>query len=100
MINMWLFRKKDNMTIDKQRKAEDFADWLLRVGEGLTDGTPDGFFTLPEECCIYPENGVDDLIASIYPGLETLSPSDNVRSDYFKEQVILAARNADIDELN
>src|SRR5688572_5657971 len=95
---MRLFRNKDNMMIDEQKKAEDFADWLLRVGEGLTNGTPDGFLTLPEECCIYPENGVVDLIDSIYPGLETLPPADNVRSDYFKERV--AARNVDVDELN
>jgi PIF1-like helicase len=99
-INMRLLRNRDNMTMDERKKAEDFAEWLLQVGEGLSDGPPDELLTLPEECCIHPENGLDNLIASIYPSLNTLPPTNVVRSDYFKERIILAARNTDVDELN
>lgn len=77
-INMHLLHNWDLMLLEEQREAEDFSDFLLRVGEGLMDKTPDGLLTLPEECCTSPsKNGID----SIYPGLKTLPPTDNIRSE-------------------
>ena len=98
---MRLLRNRAHMTSEEVEKAEKFADWLLRVGEGLTDGDEEGLIRLPQECCIPPNSGnVDQLIDAIYPGISTLNPDQDFRCEYFKERVILSPRNASVDELN
>src|SRR5262249_55984738 len=83
-------------------KAEQFANWLLRVGEGLTDGNEAERLCLPEEYCIPPdsENCIDQLIDAIYPSINALNPAQDIRCEYFKERAILSPRNASVDELN
>jgi ATP-dependent DNA helicase PIF1 len=102
IINMRLLRNRASMTPEEREEAEQFANWLLRVGEGLTDGDETGLLRLPQDCCIPPdsESCVDQLIDAIYPGINTLNSAEDIRREYFKERAILAPRNASIDDLN
>jgi len=90
------------MSSQEKKEAEDFAKWLLDVGEGLTDGDEPGFLQLPQKCCIPPDSddAVEQLINAIYPDIKALSSNEDVRCKYFAERAILAPRNACIDELN
>lgn len=99
---MRLLQNRAHMTPEEVEKAEQFADWLLCVGEGLTDGDETGLIRLPHECCIPPdsEDCVDQLIDAIYPGISTLSPNQDIQCEYFKERAILSPRNVSVDELN
>lgn len=99
---MRLLRNSHTLTPEERMKAEQFADWLLRVGEGLTDGNDTGLLCLPEECCISPnsESSIDQLIDAIYPNVSSLSSLEDIRCEYFKERAILSPRNASVDELN
>ncbi len=99
---MRLLRNRGNMTPGEIEEAEQFAHWLLRVGDGLTDADEPGFLCLPQGCCIPPdsETCVDQLIEAIYPNLNTLDPTEDFRREYFKERAILAPRNACVDEIN
>jgi hypothetical protein len=101
-INMRLLRDVTIMTPHERDEAEHFANWLLQVGEGLTDGDEPGLVRLPEQCCIHPtsENSLNQLIDAIYPGINELDSNEDVRCTYFRERAILAAHNACIDELN
>lgn len=101
-INMRLLRDVSNMTPHEREEAEHFANWLLQVGEGLTDGDELGLLRLSKQCCIHPtlENSVIQLIDAIYPGITTLDSNEDVRCNYFRKRAILAAHNACIDELN
>src|SRR5262249_3629123 len=55
-INMRLLRNGANMTPEERNEAEQFAAWLLRVGDGLTDGDEAGYLRLPQEYCIDPDS--------------------------------------------
>jgi hypothetical protein len=90
------------MSPQEREEAENFAAWLLRVGDGLNDGDEPGLLQLPEEFCIPPnaEDSVEQLITAIYPEIDTLSQHEDTRCKYFKERAILAPRNDTIDTLN
>jgi ATP-dependent DNA helicase PIF1 len=99
---MRLLRNQASMTPEEKEKAEQFASWLLRVGEGLTDGDEEGLLCMPEECCIPPdsEDCLDNFVNAIYPDLQALDADENVRCKYFERRAILAPRNACVDDLN
>jgi hypothetical protein len=90
------------MTPEEKKKADEFASWLLRVGEGHTDGSEPGLLKLPQECCIPcdSESSVHNFVDAIYPGIATLEPDENVRCEYFNQRAILAPQNTSVDELN
>ncbi|KAJ6456620.1 hypothetical protein C8R47DRAFT_957152, partial [Mycena vitilis] len=46
-----------------------------------------------------PNNNVQSMIDTIYPGISTI-PAIHDRDKYFLERTILSARNDDVDELN
>jgi ATP-dependent DNA helicase PIF1 len=71
-----------------------FAEWQLRVGHGdFTDQSDN--ITLPDHFCT-PENTVQSLIDTIYPGLATTAQPD----EYFADRTILCSCNDDVHELN
>ena len=73
--------------------AQEFAQWLLEVRHGQNMNTnsqiqfPDGMQV----------DNLDSLIASIYPGIDSIPPPP---PDYFLNQMILAPRNADVGNMN
>jgi hypothetical protein len=73
--------------------AQEFARWLLKVGHGQNMNAnsqirfPDGMRV----------DNLDSLIASIYPGIDSIPPPP---PDYFLNRMILAPRNADVGDIN
>jgi hypothetical protein len=77
--NMRLLRNRHLMTPQEREEAENFAAWVLQVGNGLADGDKPGLLRLPEEFCIPPnhEDSVDQLIAAVYPEINTLTQHED-----------------------
>ena len=73
--------------------ALDFTQWLLDVGHGHNH--------INENKVQFPDymqaESADSLIASIYPAIDTTPPPPH---KYFLNQMILAPRNIDVDEIN
>jgi hypothetical protein len=86
---------KINMRLRDNAEEREFAQWQLDVGHGRhTDDN--GNISLPPyfHC---PQNTVESLIDTIYPGIKSHPlPHD----DYFFERSILSARNDDVDDIN
>ena len=97
---VWTFIKvlklKQNMHLNTDVEAErNFAKWQLEIGHGKhTDNN--GFTILPDhfKC---PENTIESLIQTIFPGINQLPlPPDQ----YFAERTIFTSRNDDVDDIN
>jgi hypothetical protein len=90
-INMRLLQNRANMASEEADEAEQFANWLLRVGEGLRDGGEADLLRLPQDCCISldSESPFERFIDAIYPGIITLDAAQDVRGEYFKERQYL-----------
>lgn len=74
-----------------------FAEWQLQIGRGGHTNLDTGDITLPESFRC-GNNTIDDLISTIYPGL---NPDDPLPGDqYFSERTILSSRNDDVDFIN
>jgi hypothetical protein len=72
-----------------------FAKWQLDVGYGQHTDENGNINLPPYFAC--PQNTVESLIDTIYPGISLLPhPPDH----YFVEQAILSACNDDVDDLN
>lgn len=86
----------ENMRLSQaDQEKKDFAQWLLEVGEGgHTDSASN--LEIPEQF-LATGNTVDNLIASIYPGITNPIRPDN---DFFTDRTILSARNDDVDDIN
>ena len=113
--NMRLLAQSDRMTPEDRLRAEAFAEWLLKVGEGSDDTVPytqlpTGIFTthyifidlFVDICMPQGSETIQDLIYEIYPDLHNLPStlSQNMIRQYFSQRVILAARNTDVDTIN
>ena len=73
--------------------AQRFAKWLLDIGEGRLSVDNDNIH-LPDSWIV---PNADALLDSIYPGINSApAPPPN----YFLNRLILAPRNADVQELN
>jgi hypothetical protein len=101
-INMRLLG--GNMTPEYRIQAEEFAAWLLKAGEGLTDGDELGCIRLPPNLCLPPSaqagEAMHALILSVNPAIQTLNPTVTDISLYFRDRAILSPRNIDVDLLN
>jgi hypothetical protein len=69
-----------------------FADWLLDVGHGRGIDAA-GSIAFDQRMCVSDANG---LIDNIYPNIEKIIPPPQ----YFLDHIILAPKNADVDDLN
>ena len=82
-----------NMRLNQATPEEvQFADWLLDVGHGRGVDS-DGNIQLPRNML---SSDVNDLVQAVYPSIDGPTPS----SQYFLDQIILAARNSDVNDLN
>ena len=84
-----------NMRLNTANNVEhEFAEWQLRVGHGdFTD--PSDNITLPDHFHC-PENTVQSLIDTIYPGVSVTQQPDQ----YYADRTILCSRNDNVHELN
>jgi hypothetical protein len=73
--------------------AQVFAQWLLEVGHGQNMNT-NSQVRFPDHMQV---DNSDSLIASIYPGIDSIPP---LPPDYFLNRMILAPRNADVGDMN
>lgn len=94
-----IFRLKENVRVrlgGTSPEAEDYAQWLLDLGEGKlpTDPEDDTIIELPKEQCIGPD--LAQLIDWTFPDMD----GQHLDASWMAERVILAARNADVDEIN
>ena len=90
-----VIKLKQNMRLNTNVEAErNFAKWQLDIGHGKHTNEG-GLTTLPDyfKC---PENNIESLIQSIYPGINQLPLPDQ----YFAERTILTSRNDDVDDIN
>ncbi|KAH7850741.1 hypothetical protein Vadar_002294 [Vaccinium darrowii] len=85
------------------RQLSEFAEWILRVGEGkipgiaLIEGNEPNWIEIPQQFLIRNGNrALHELINAIYPEL-SVNYKDH---SYLKERGILAPKNTDVDELN
>lgn len=88
----------ENMRVSNHPEEQAFARWQLEVGKG---GHTDREYNIqipPKFHC--PENTVESLISSVYPGIYKLQPTHKDNDKYFSDRTILSARNRDVDELN
>ena len=89
-----VLRLRKNMRLDQSdAESRRFARWLLDIGHGRA-ARSDGKVTIPASMIV---NDVESLVNAIYPGISCHPPPP---PDYFLHRMILAARNADVGELN
>jgi hypothetical protein len=80
--------------LDRTPESDAFAAWLLDVGAGNGLG-PNNSIQLPQNMHM-PENSVQSLISSIYPGIAVGDKPD----EYFLNRTILSPKNDAVDDLN
>ena len=73
--------------------SQEFAQWLLDVGNGKDLPDTNEISLLPMMQC---GDTVEDLISAIYPDITLLGRTNN----YFLERSILCCKNDDVDDLN
>jgi hypothetical protein len=84
-----------NLTVPQRVAAEEYADWILKIGEGRIRSETEESIEIPSNMRVQ-DNKLSQLIATIYPGIgESI-----VSPEYLSERAILAARNIDVDALN
>nr|KAJ0217457.1 hypothetical protein LSAT_V11C300151780 [Lactuca sativa] len=94
--NMRLTVGKDPSDI---RKIQNFANWLLDIGEGKVGGLNDGemIIDVPDDILISdPHDPIGSLIEFVYPSiLENFNDTS-----YFQERAILAPKNEVVQQIN
>ena len=83
-----------NMRLDRTPESEAFAQWLLKVGAGH-DLPLDKTIPLRPNMRL-PQNTIEQLINTIYPGII----HGNMSDQFFLERTILSSKNDTVDELN
>ncbi|KAG2598851.1 hypothetical protein PVAP13_5KG402021 [Panicum virgatum] len=76
-----------------------FAEYLLRIGNGIEAANADGEIRLPDEICVpYTGDGndLDRLIQCIFPNLN----ENMADTDYITSRAILSTRNDWVDRIN
>ena len=96
LTRSYLWRSIKVLYLTQNKRLEDhdqdFAKWLLEVGEGKHTSA-DGTVTLPAP--VRCGDSLNKLFDSIYPGLD--QPQED---SYFAERAILTSRNVEVKELN
>lgn len=92
---MHRLRLTQNMRLQGDPTAAQFAEWLLQIGEGA--GIAEGFsgsINFPQEMLVRSRNA---LISTLYPDI---SIPGHATDDYLRGRTILAGRNDDVLLLN
>jgi len=83
---------------EEQKKTQEFAEWILSIGDGLTgDKDDEAWIKIPEDLIL--QKGEDELktiVNSTYPDLS----SNYKNRTYLEERAILCPRNEMVDEIN
>jgi hypothetical protein len=82
-----------NMRLQDDPQAEDFARWLLEIGHGC-NSDENGEIEIPQDM---RTNDVETLMNFVYPNLDSVPPPP---PEYFLNRMILAPRNSDVDAVN
>jgi hypothetical protein len=91
--NVTQLRLTENMCLQQSSpNVQQFAKWLLEVGDG-NHTTPEGTITIPPE--MRCGNSVSNLFSSIYPLIH--QPQDD---EFFAQRTILTSRNTEVQEIN
>ncbi|XP_057549189.1 uncharacterized protein LOC130827475 [Amaranthus tricolor] len=80
-------------------ELRDFADWILRVGDGKLGGPNEGEVTIgiPEDLLIKEASDpIAAIVDCIYPQIQ----KGSIHSSYFHERAILGPTNEIVDEVN
>jgi hypothetical protein len=84
-----------SLSPQERSAAEEYADWILKIGEGRIRSETEECIEIPDNMRVQ-NNKLIELIATIYPGIA----EHIVSPEYLSERAILAARNIDVDALN
>jgi hypothetical protein len=80
-------------------EAEDYAEWLLTVGNGTapttSNGTYDDLITIPDH--ILFEGDVNDLANWVFPDIESY---DQLDSDWICHRAVLTPKNENVNYIN
>ena len=120
-VNMRLLAQAAHMSPEHLHRTQQFAQWLLDVGDGIVNTNDDNialppgtpihpipssftitFLSMHIDICLPPsDNSVKQLIEHVYPDItEVQTLPDNERQIYFSERAILAPLNKNVDEVN
>ncbi|XP_035834244.1 ATP-dependent DNA helicase PIF1-like [Helianthus annuus] len=100
-----LLKLTENMRLKMGTKSsnfnetKEFAEWILRLGNGLLDGPNDGEveIEIPDDLLILDAvNPISSLIAFTYPDMQKFLCNSN----YFQQRAILAPTNEVVDSIN
>jgi len=82
------------MRLNQSESRERHANWLLEIGAGTNMDVAET--VLIPDSMICPNNSVDSLISSIYPGINHGNHPDS----YFLDRSILCCRNDEVVDMN
>lgn len=99
-----LFRLTDNMRVEHAAKEDgahretlqQFAEWLLALGDGRLEQDEEGRVALPPEMCLDEGADMQELIDWVFPDLATRSGD----VEYIAERAVLAPLNTMVDRIN
>ncbi|CAG8736815.1 36573_t:CDS:2, partial [Racocetra persica] len=92
------FRLSQNMRIEDNPEANNFKNFLLRIGNGTEPTINDDMIRLPDHMTIewFNDNSLQTLIKEIYPFI----PSHLSNTSYFTNRAILTTKNEYVDYIN
>ncbi|KAJ9561616.1 hypothetical protein OSB04_006776, partial [Centaurea solstitialis] len=100
MSPLWSSIKKIWLTLNMRARTDPwFADFLLRVGDGVEEATEESFIRIPDDIAIAytdKDKSKNDLIDAIFPSLEI----NGADTDYIISRAILSTKNENVDEIN
>lgn len=92
-------RLRGGLDDSEAQEIKNFAEWILKIGEGKIDKPNDGEgdVVFPEDVLIQSDgNHVQTIVEAIYPAL-----SENTKNpSYFQDKAILAATNEEVNHVN
>lgn len=89
-----------NLSPAERNQANEFANWLLSIGNGLTDDLDNQRVTLPADILLPPgKASIPTLINSVYGDID-VDCTESEQLQYLSDCAILAPRNRDVDDLN
>ena len=87
-----VLRLSQNQRLSRNAENQQFAKWLLDVGQGR-NSDDEGYISLPDNMCTSDQ---DSLIDFVYP----IVGSAPLPHEYYADRLILAPRNQDVHSIN
>ena len=87
----------ENMRLARNPDDADYAEWLLKVGDGKLTAEDGSILLQEDKRC---GNTVQSLIQAIYPGIHQIIASNLNQDQWFCDRTILCPRNDEVDEIN